>query len=186
MPKRWLVVALLLAIVCVILLLLVPILGYRRLSANEQRLDHGWNRFIPTQILKQEQQIRDETDISEAVVRFIIAKRDYMEPLCLCTYDKEPSDALMARLRVLNVLVNKVSQVAPPGCGSLIHIDSTSWISPREVKVIGGNYFFMCAGVCPAVGVYRVIKANGSWTVLNYEVWSGSAWYSPFENALNH
>jgi hypothetical protein len=44
------------------------------LSAAELKVDRGWEEIVPTDALKHPQQVQDELDISEAVVRFTIAK----------------------------------------------------------------------------------------------------------------
>jgi len=44
------------------------------LSAAELKVDRGWEGIVPTDALKHPQPVQDELDISEAVVRFTIAK----------------------------------------------------------------------------------------------------------------
>jgi hypothetical protein len=86
---------------------------------------------------------------------------------------KEPADALLARFADLNVAVRKASQLDSGEIGSLLHIDWFNWISSTEAKVTGGVHFFVCGGICPDVGIYRVVKRDGGWRVLEYEIQGG-------------
>jgi len=61
------------SIVCASVVLLVLTTG-DGLSAAELKVDRGWEEIVPTDALKHPQQVQDELDISEAVVRFTIAK----------------------------------------------------------------------------------------------------------------
>jgi len=86
----------------------------------------------------------------------------------------------VARLRDLTVPAIKLSQAGSNVCGSTLHIDWVNWISPQDVTVVGGDTFSLCAGFCPPIGVYRLVRRNKSWHVLGYEIWNGTEWYRLF------
>jgi hypothetical protein len=86
----------------------------------------------------------------------------------------------MKRLNNLNVVMSKAAQLGPPGCGSMLHVDGIVWISPKKARVIGGNIFSICDGLCPAMGLYDVLKANNTWKVLRFAIWSDMEWYPVF------
>jgi hypothetical protein len=167
------------SIVCSSAILLVLTAG-DGLSKGDLKVGRRWDEIIPTDALKSPQQLQDELNISEAIVRFTIAEGYFEKPVCLTIYQKEPSDVFMKRLSNLAVAVNKASQIGPPGCGSILHVDWMLWISPKKVRVVGGNIFLMCAGLCPPMGVYDLVKTNTTWTVLRFAIWSDAGWYTVF------
>lgn len=114
-----------------------------------------------------------ELEVWAAIVRYAATNRIAPTPIFLTIRHQDPPEELMARIADLKPAVKRVSQCdfRVQAEGSVFHIDSLEWISPDEVKAIGGTQGLgPCAGLCTYVGTFHLSKEKGHWKVLGYVV----------------
>jgi hypothetical protein len=140
-----------------------------RLTTSELKLESKWSPRTPVTARKSAEQISDELDISEAIVRFTISRRRQF-PLAFFSIDQyDTTDSLRERFSSLGVPIADLPPAGCRDCGSYLHVDFFLWVSPSEAKVVGGVHEEVCGGVCPEVGIYHVVKNSGRWKVLKYK-----------------
>jgi hypothetical protein len=159
---------------CAALFFSVSTLNNLRLSPDELRFEAKWIPRVPTDALKPNQQVRDELDISEAVIRYTISRGYPHTPIFLSINQQDPAEEFIKRFSDWHVPLRKASETGSHVLGALIHIDGFNWTSPREVKVYGGVHVFVCGGLCPDSGTYDVVREGGTWKVRYYEFGYGA------------